>query len=146
LKRAGRHDHVRRLVGGVGRLDGIAGVYLSNRQHLDSRPEWGIEAIDVGVEILDDFVASEKAVRVVALVGEARKASQQVRRHQRERVPPLAAPALADPVTFEDDVVTAGVRQVVTRRQPRLPCADDDDVTVIGHCAIVRRFCCRPCR
>jgi hypothetical protein len=51
-----------------------------------------------------------------------------VRREQRERIPALAAPALADTAALEHDVVVPGFREEAAEGKPSLAAADDDRV------------------
>src|SRR5262249_28610063 len=88
----------------------------------------------VPLEVADDLVARHEPVRVVAVVRVARQLHGPVRRDEAEALP-APAPGLADPAALEHDVADAGAPQLVARREPGLPAADDDDVELLdcGH-------------
>jgi hypothetical protein len=129
---AGREDDVPRLPGSRVGVDPEAAGRPLDRPHADvlvhARPgERGIAA-----EVVDELGAAEEA-RGVAMRRPAVEPVEPVRRQQRQRVPPLGPPALADPAALEDDVPVAGAREVPAERQPGLAGADDQRVRLPHH-------------
>jgi hypothetical protein len=81
----------------------------------------------VSLQPRDEFGARGIPGRIVRHLA-VRQPVGPVGREQRERVPPLAAPALADPAALEHHVVVTRLGEQAAEREPRLTGADDDRV------------------
>jgi hypothetical protein len=130
---AGGHDHVARRDRPGRRLQiKPAGRPAPQRGDLDACAHRRLEARRVALEIRDDVVASHEAVGIVAVVVVAGQPDDPVGRHEAEAVPP-PPPRLADPALLQHDVRDAGLRELVTDRQPGLTPIDDHHVELFCH-------------
>jgi hypothetical protein len=71
-----------------------------------------------------NLVAQHEAVRVAALIGEARQLALPVRRDQAEGVPALGAPGVPGAMFLQHHVVDAAAGEVPADRKPGLAGAD----------------------
>ena len=127
LVRARRKHDARRVERSLRRLQHEAAARArTHRRHRDALAHRRVEAPGIPPEESHDVVAWHEPVRIVAVVGAARKPHGPVRSHETEAVP-ASAPRFADAPALEHDVVDARLRQLVARRQARLARTDDDD-------------------
>src|SRR6185312_14611425 len=85
------------------------------------------EGARVALQGGDELGPGHVRVRILRLVVQ-RQPIRPVGREQRERVPALAAPSLADRAALDHDVVVSGIREEATEGEPGLPGADDERV------------------
>ena len=83
-------------------------------------PHGRIEALRIPQHELVDLVAFHEPVRVVAVVGKARKRALPVRGDQGEVVPARVLPLVCNRVTFQHNVFDSALSEVPTDRQARL--------------------------
>ena len=130
---AHRHDDVGRREG-AGRGGKREGPVGSSRQarHGDALPDRRRDARGKVFDVADDVVLHHEAVGIRARIGKPREAALPVRRDEAEAVPPVGAPAVADPVLLQHDVVEATMFEEMADRQAGLPAADHGDGIVLG--------------
>ena len=123
---ARRHHHALRPPFAPVGLDHIAAVGLAQAGDggvgLDRRRDHS----SVTVEERDRLGHVPVAVRVVALVAEARQAALPVRRQQPERLPALGAPGVGDLAALQHHVVERAIGQAPAHGEPGVPGADHD--------------------
>ena len=94
---------------------------------------------------VDDLRQRPITIRVVARVGKSRQPALPVGREQTQRVPTLAAPALGDFATFEQNVVDRTLAEAAAHGKSRMPSADDDGGDSVNRAVSSGRDrdCCR---
>ena len=83
--------------------------------------------IGVALQELDQLGDRHEAVRVLAVVGEARQPRQPVGREQPQRIPALGLPRVGDLAALEHDVLERPLRQHPADREAGMPGPDDHD-------------------
>src|SRR5207237_3729724 len=92
-----------------------------------------------------DLVLPHEALGIVPGVGEARQPAELVGDQQAERVPPVAAPGLADVAPLEQDVLQALLLEMPAGCEAGLTGADDHGFVHFVH-AVQPRRCPAPAR
>ena len=91
-------DHA---LGGFGAKSGASGILVECR-YFDAAADRGGDLFRIGVEILDDPLLGGKALRIDAGERQGGKSVVPRRTVGDERIPPLGAPALGNPVALDD--------------------------------------------
>src|SRR6267143_6034255 len=86
----------------------------------------------VALEVAHDVVPRHVSVRVIAGVLAARELDGPVRGHEAEAVPAIS-PGLADASPLQDDVVDAGLGQLMADRESGVTGSDDDYIDAFRH-------------
>ena len=84
------------------------------------------DRLRIGHDEVDDLWQRAIAIRVVAVVAEARQPALPVGSQQTQQVPSLGAPAMGDFTTFQQDMVDGTLREAAAHRKSRVPRANND--------------------
>ena len=134
LERPGGDDHVGgfdRALRGFCQEAGAAG-FLAKGLDLYMAADGGRDLLRVGLEIRHDPVLGGKTVGIDAGEGHVWKPVMPSRTVGDKGVPSFRAPALGDPMPFDDKMRHAAFAQVLAHRQPGLTAAYDKRLDFYG--------------
>src|SRR6266446_3060836 len=137
LERTGGGDHVDGLDHAFRGFDHEAGAvgFLAKSLDLDTAADGSCDLLCVGFEILHDPVFGGKAVGIDAGEGYVWKSVMPSRTVGDKRVPSFRAPALGNPMSFDDEMRHSAFAQVLAHRQPGLAATYDKSLDLFSRCA-----------
>ena len=117
-------------------------AFLAKGLDLDTAADGSCDLLRVGFEILHDPVFGGKAAGIDVGERHAWKSVMPGRTVGDERVPSFRAPALGNPMPFDDEMRHAAFAQVLAHRQPGLTAAYDERLDLFNRHArtLLRRL------